>query len=619
MSSLKFDATNRQAKRLPTSLIKAWTRNRAILPLLVLITCLIISYLYWNAANTSRENEIRTYFEYRARDVKVRIEQRIIGHEEILRSTRGLFNASGKVNRSEFRLFNNSLSLDENYPGVQGVGFSSIIPSEQIKEHITDIRAEGFSAYKIWPEGNRETYTSIIFLEPFTGLNLRAFGYDMFSEPVRRKAMERARDSNETVISEKVNLVQETGRAVQAGFLLYLPVYRNGTPHTTLIERRTNIIGWVYSPFRMGDFMEGLFGERAADLDVEIFDGKNILNETKMYDSKTHMMLIDQPLVLRKEIDFHGHKWTVLVKSTPQLEARIGFDTSSIILIVGLSISLLLTIITWLLVNRRIRAIIADTERKREELIIQQQNDQLQELNATKDKFFSIIAHDLRSPFQGFLSMTEMMVENIGDFSEEELVKYLGELNKSTQNLYKLLQNLLDWAQLKKGSFDFTPKEFSLSATVSACIEHINKRAIQKGITIITEVAEDQKVFVDERMINSIFGNLLSNAVKFTRSEGKVTVKANNLSNGMVEISVEDSGVGMSERTLNKLFKIDEKVGSKGTDGELSTGLGLLLCKEFIEKHSGKIWVESEEGKGSTFNFTLPGNENVFTSRTILY
>ncbi|MCK9426599.1 MAG: PAS domain S-box protein [Ignavibacteriaceae bacterium] len=246
-------------------------------------------------------------------------------------------------------------------------------------------------------------------------------------------------------------------------------------------------------------------------------------------------------------------------------------------------------------------------ERKRAEVEIKKQNEQLEELNATKDKFFSIIAHDLRSPFQGFLSMTEMIAENISEFSNEDIVKFIGELNKSARNLYKLLQNLLDWAQLKKGSFDFTPAEFSLSATVSANIEQINKRAIQKGISIVNEVSENQKIFVDERMFNSVLGNLLSNAVKFTRNEGKVTIKSKTVGNGIVEIAVEDSGVGMSERTLNKLFKIDEKVGQKGTDGETSTGLGLLLCKEFVEKHGGKIWVESEEGKGSIFHVTIAG------------
>jgi len=248
------------------------------------------------------------------------------------------------------------------------------------------------------------------------------------------------------------------------------------------------------------------------------------------------------------------------------------------------------------------------TERKRAEVEIKKQNEQLQEINATKDKFFSIIAHDLRSPFQGFLGLTEMLTENISEFSIEEIGKYLGELNKSTQNIYKLLQNLLDWAQLKKGSYDFVPKEISLSATVSANIEQINKRAIQKGITIMTEIPEDKKVFVDERMINSIFGNLLSNAVKFTREGGRVSIKAKTNSHGMVEIAVEDTGMGMPERMLNNLFKIGEKVGREGTDGELSTGLGLLLCKEFVEKHGGKIWAESEEGKGSIFYFTIPSS-----------
>ena len=205
--------------------------------------------------------------------------------------------------------------------------------------------------------------------------------------------------------------------------------------------------------------------------------------------------------------------------------------------------------------------------------------------------------------------MTEMMAENINDFSHEEIVKYHSELNKSTQNLYKLLQNLLDWTLLKKDAFDFSPQQLSLSSTVSASIEQINKRAIQKGITIVTEIPEELIVFVDERMINSTLSNLLSNAIKFTRNKGKVTVNAKTVNNGMIEIVVEDSGIGMSERMVNKLFKLDEKTGRKGTDGELSTGLGLLLCKEFVEKHGGRIWAESEEGKGSRFIFTVPCSE----------
>jgi len=252
-------------------------------------------------------------------------------------------------------------------------------------------------------------------------------------------------------------------------------------------------------------------------------------------------------------------------------------------------------------------AIVEDiTERKRSELIIKQQNKQLHELNAEKDKFFSIIAHDLRSPFQGFLGITELMSEDINKFSSAELSKFAKEMNKSTQNLYNLLQNLLEWSRMKNGRMNFTPNEFTLKEIVDQNIGSIVQRAAQKGITIINEIHEEQKMVADERMIHSVFGNLLSNAVKFTKKDGKVTLQAKAVPNNLLEISVADTGIGMSDAAIAKLFKIDEKVGRRGTDGELSTGLGLLLCKEFVEKHGGKIWVESEEKKGSTFYFTVP-------------
>ena len=253
------------------------------------------------------------------------------------------------------------------------------------------------------------------------------------------------------------------------------------------------------------------------------------------------------------------------------------------------------------------QALVEDiTERKRAEAIIEQTNQELSKLNSEKDKFFSIIAHDLRSPFQGFLSLTEMMADKGEEFSHDDFVEFSKNLNKAAQNLYRLLENLLAWSQVKNGTIDFIQKDFDLSTIVLQNIDTFNQRAKQKGITIIEEIDHEQKVFADDKMISSVLRNLISNAVKFTKKDGQVTIKAKTVSNGKIEISVEDTGIGISERLANNLFKIDEKVGRKGTDGELSTGLGLLLCKEFVEKHGGKIWVESEEGKGSKFIFTLP-------------
>jgi PAS domain S-box-containing protein len=252
-------------------------------------------------------------------------------------------------------------------------------------------------------------------------------------------------------------------------------------------------------------------------------------------------------------------------------------------------------------------AIVKDiSERKREELIIQQQNIELHELNATKDKFFSIIAHDLRSPFQGFLSMTELMTENTGEFTSEELVQFINTINKSAKTLYKLLQNLLEWSQMQQGSMRFEQKVVNLSSLIAENLETIKERSIQKKIKIINEVTEPIKAYIDEKMMNSVLLNLFSNAIKFTHLNGTVTVKAIKSNKEMIEISVSDTGIGIQKSEIDKLFKVGEIIGSKGTEGELSTGLGLILCKEFVEKHGGKIRVESIEGKGSRFYFTVP-------------
>ncbi|MBA4410777.1 MAG: hypothetical protein C0397_15300 [Odoribacter sp.] len=250
--------------------------------------------------------------------------------------------------------------------------------------------------------------------------------------------------------------------------------------------------------------------------------------------------------------------------------------------------------------------------------ILKETNTELVKLNAEKDKFFSIIAHDLKSPFTGFLGISELLADENNEYTPEEIREFSGTLKHSAENLYKLLNNLLDWALLQKGSFSFSPQKLSLSKIVSENIEQINSRAIQKKITIQSEVPANQNVFADEKMINSVFRNLLSNAVKFTPVNGKVTIRSKTVSHDRIEVSVQDTGVGISQQDVGRLFRIDEKVSSPGTDGEPSTGLGLVLVKEFIGKHGGQIWVENDpdghrEGNlttgkagGSTFSFSLP-------------
>jgi two-component system CheB/CheR fusion protein len=245
------------------------------------------------------------------------------------------------------------------------------------------------------------------------------------------------------------------------------------------------------------------------------------------------------------------------------------------------------------------------TERKRVEDVIHLNNEQLVVLNSEKDKFLSIIAHDLKGPFQGFLGLTQSLAEEVSNYTAEELLNVGKEMHKTANRLFNLIKNLLEWAQMQKGSLSFQPKEISLQILIVNNVEAIKWRSEQKTITVNNSVSGTFQVYADENMINSVLLNLITNAVKFTHRNGTITINTKKSSEEMVEISVSDTGIGMQNSEVEKLFKLSERIQSEGTEGEESTGLGLLLCKEFVEKNGGKIWAESQEGKGSTFYFTL--------------
>jgi len=239
---------------------------------------------------------------------------------------------------------------------------------------------------------------------------------------------------------------------------------------------------------------------------------------------------------------------------------------------------------------------------------LQRNEDNLLKINAEKDKFFSIIAHDLRNPFSGFLGLTEIMVEELPGLTMEEILDISLSMKNSATNLYSLLENLLEWASMRQGLIPFMPKLIQLHTVMDDSIKFIHESAKSKEIEIISNVPDSIAVFADKNILQTVIRNLVSNAVKFTPKGGKINIHCKVATDNCVEIAVMDSGIGISAAMIDNLFRLDVKTNRKGTNGEPSTGLGLLLCKEFVEKHGGRLWVESKEGNGSTFYFTIPGN-----------
>lgn len=337
-------------------------------PWLVLACALLITWGIWNYAAITVDRTKHDYFDFRVREAIARVLQRIETYQTVLLGVQGLYNSSENVERHEFTTYVEGLHLADHYPGIQGIGFSVIIPAAAKERHIAAVRKEGFPGYTVRPEGRRALYTSIIYLEPFSDRNLRAFGYDMYSEPVQRAAMDAARDSGQMAMTGKVRLVQESGVREQAGFLLYLPIYRNSPPHATVAERRASIIGWAYSPFRMDDLMGGIFGEHAGDLDIEIYDGEEATTDTLMYDSDGSLAASaprQMELHSGAVIEIAGRAWTVRIRALEGLLSRVDSNRPALIAIAGIVISLLLTWLTWSLVTGRERAIQAVREREK--------------------------------------------------------------------------------------------------------------------------------------------------------------------------------------------------------------------------------------------------------------
>ena len=236
---------------------------------------------------------------------------------------------------------------------------------------------------------------------------------------------------------------------------------------------------------------------------------------------------------------------------------------------------------------------------------LDEKNTQLKALNADKDLFFSIIAHDLRNPISALRELPQIIIENLDTYNQDDLRRMISLQRDAAKNLFELLENLLTWSRIQRGSIDYQPQPINIQEFVDRNIALLSANAFSKKMTLTNAITASAAVYVDYKMIDTVLRNLLSNAIKFTSEGGTIRVTAAE-EERHIRVAITDNGIGIGEKYLPKLFRIEEQYRRTGTANERGTGLGLILCKEFVERNGGRIWVESQEGKGSTFTFTLP-------------
>lgn len=607
-----------------------WNRHREKFAWFILILNFIITLLFWDAVNDIHFKEAETRFAFRTEGIRAAIEERMMTYEQVLRSGIGLFKSSEEVTRSEWKDFVKTLQIENRYPGIQGIGFSLKITPEQKEEHIRKIREEGFPDYKIKPEGEREEYTSIIYLEPFTVRNQQAFGYDMFSQSVRRQAMTMARDTGDTIISGKVILVQEIDDDVQSGFLVYLPLYKKGQPVNTPEQRREALVGYVYSPFRAKNLMLGILGSGENDIHFEVYDGNEINSSTLMY-KHTHEVSqttsnIPSPLFEETKIlNLYGHQWSLRFTSLPDFDASIESDQSIFVLALGGIFSLLCFIVIRGAFTTRRQALqfaknmsyeleknVAELELHQDHLedlvekrtvALKESQDALHHADklSTLGKLVGSVAHEFNNPLYGVINIVE---ELEGDhLSPGEREKYSQVAKKECWRMAKMIKNLQDFYKPSEGIIS----SINLHNVVDEVLVIIGKDIKNKGIKVTKNYIKNlSRIKAVEDQIKQVVINLVQNSAdSFSESSGGDIIFSTEQNETNVSLTIQDNGKGIAKESLKVLF--EPFYTTKGIKG---TGLGLSVSYGIIKKHGGDIQVESELGIGTTFTITLPVKGN---------
>lgn len=577
--------------------------GKSVLWIGLVITTIITLYIH-HIEERRAEQEFLTV----CSDINRRILTRLKVHEQLLKSASAFYQASESVDRKEWNEFVHHSGFLENLPGIQAMGYAILVPSGDLEKHIEEVRAEGFQSYNVKPEHARDIYTSILFIEPFSGRNREAMGLDMYTEPVRRKAMELARDSDIAVLSDKIRLTFETENDFQHGTLMFVPVYQQGKSSNTVEQRRAALSGWVFSPYRMNDLIDGIIGEQSiynhADVNFRIYDGQ-ISPETILFDSLEGTDY-DYETSGRDSViiplTFNGHEWTLQFSRVNKVFYPWGNDL--VVFISGIIISLLIYSLfnSMRSTNINARKIASDLTKH-----LKESENQLRQINATKDKLFSIIAHDLRSPFNAILGFTVIIEDTIRQNNTEKAIRLTRMVNASAEQTLIMLENLLEWAKTQTGNIPFKPELHKVKPLIDKMVNVMSTSASVKNITLNNMPGSEKfLIHADAEMIEIVLRNLISNAIKFTNPDGKVSIYSSHCDNE-IEISVEDNGIGIENSFIDKIFSIDKESIRMGTAQEKGSGLGLVLCRELIQMNGGCLKVKSIQGKGSIFTFSLPG------------
>jgi signal transduction histidine kinase/ActR/RegA family two-component response regulator len=590
--------------------------RRIWVPYLVLIVVLTATFTTGFYLYRSAEASDAVRFENRTIRIQNAIRQRLETYIAMLLGGKGLFAAAPLLSRDGFRKYVEGLDLVDRYPGIQGIGFSERIASHDLESALARIRRE-FPHFNIWPHDARPEYHTIVYLEPLDRRNRAALGFDMYTEPARRTAMQQAVDTGLPSVSGKVTLVQEIDETKQAGFLIYVPLYRNAVTPPTVDERRRQLSGFIYSPFRVDDFLRGLLGSAAEpDVDFQVYDENpepaHLLHTSNGL--QANILSSNSRWRTASTIAILGHRWTLVVVSRPEFELDSSRRLALWVLLGGSILAFALYALTRSesLAHARAEQRTIElnlSERALRESVVREHaaREEAEAASRVKDEFLATLSHELRTPLTPMLGWTHILRRQSDPATTE---KGLEVIERSIRTQLGLIDELLDVSRIVTGKLHLTLVPMLIHAAVSMAIESMRPIAVAKNIILETDLdASPCRTFADPERLQRIILNLLSNAIKFTPPGGKIQVSLKHTHED-AWLRIADSGQGISREFLPFIFDRFRQADSSTTRLHGGLGLGLSIVKSLVNLHGGTITAESAgSGLGSIFTVRLPLRE----------
>lgn len=631
-----FDASS-YSRRLRSVPSRRW------FPTAVLLTGLALTLLATYYA--FRTIQIRTRAEFDSASLRARasIRARFAVYDALLHGTAGFIAVEKEITRERFKDYLNGFSVVQNYPSIEDICYAQRVPASDVEPFRVFMSEQGESNFRIWPKTNAADFYPVTFVEPPNPRNEAGVGFDISSEPTRREAMERARDTGQTAVSGKVTLLPEVFPQSETGFLIFCPIYHADKMPATVEERRKQLQGYVFGVFRAGRLFTSITEDEAMGAELELFDSTNTDEANLLFRSS---MRPSGPMPFRKtfeettSLDVSGRTWTARFFAEP---AMVGFWAVPLLLITGVVLSLVMFYLTRAEARARRAAETAAVQLKTSEAALRESEERLrkyatelehrvaertanlaQSLQSLEGVLYHV-AHDLRAPLRSMASFTAILLESYAPQLDEKGKDYAQRISNAAHRMDRLVQDLLAYGRL--GHTAVPLSRVNLDAEVKATLDCFSDEIAARG-AVVDVSSPLPPVKANAALLNQILSNLLSNALKFSRPElpPRVRIHAEETTteslaakiDGMplpeafpsaadgrlVRIWVEDNGIGIPPEYHERIFRMFERL--HGVGAYPGTGIGLAIVRKGVERMGGRVGVESAPGAGSRFWVELP-------------